>query len=277
MNLHILNRLCGLATGVLVLSPSTYGQHESVPTPLPQAHAHNDYRHPRPLLDALDRGFCSVEADVYLVDGELLVGHDRDELRKGRTLQSLYLDPLQQRVEANGGRVYPDGPTITLLVDIKTDGNDVYAAMRKVLESYDEMLSGLKDGKGEQGAVQIVISGDRPKEAIAADTTRRVSIDGRLEDLESDLPSHLMPLISDRWTAHFQWLGDGEIPAAERERLRSIVARAHADGRRVRFWATPENRDLWQELVAAGVDHINTDQLDELKSFLLEQPKSPTQ
>ena len=38
-------------------------------TPLRQAHAHNDYEHPRPLLDALDHGFCSVEADVFLTDG----------------------------------------------------------------------------------------------------------------------------------------------------------------------------------------------------------------
>ncbi|HEY3560402.1 MAG TPA: glycerophosphodiester phosphodiesterase family protein, partial [Kribbella sp.] len=38
---------------------------------LPSAHAHNDYDHRRPLQDALDRGFNSVEADVWLVDGEL--------------------------------------------------------------------------------------------------------------------------------------------------------------------------------------------------------------
>ena len=34
--------------------------------PLGQAHAHNDYYHKRPLLDALSHGFCSVEADVFL-------------------------------------------------------------------------------------------------------------------------------------------------------------------------------------------------------------------
>ncbi len=47
--------------------------------PLPQAHAHNDYEHERPLLDALSHGFCSVEADIYLVDGALLVAHDRED------------------------------------------------------------------------------------------------------------------------------------------------------------------------------------------------------
>ena len=34
------------------------------PALLIHAHAHNDYEHARPLLDALDHGFCGVEADV---------------------------------------------------------------------------------------------------------------------------------------------------------------------------------------------------------------------
>src|SRR6516165_8545996 len=66
-------------------------------TPVRQAHAHNDYEHKRPLLDALENGFCSVEADVFLVEGELLVGHTRGSLRAERTLEKLYLAPLRQR------------------------------------------------------------------------------------------------------------------------------------------------------------------------------------
>ena len=52
------------------------------PMPLPAAHAHNDYEHARPLLDALDRGFGSIEADIWLVDGALLVAHDLKDVRK---------------------------------------------------------------------------------------------------------------------------------------------------------------------------------------------------
>src|SRR4051794_37229130 len=85
-------------------------------TPLKNAHAHNDYLHRRPLFDALDQGFNSVEADVFLVDGKLLVGHSILELKPGRTLESLYLDPLRDRVRANGGKVYRDSPVFWLLV-----------------------------------------------------------------------------------------------------------------------------------------------------------------
>src|SRR5688572_1847327 len=72
--------------------------------PLLQAHAHNDYEHARPLLDALDHGFCSVEADIWLTPEGLLVGHDRKDLQPGRTLEALYLEPLRERFVAHGGR-----------------------------------------------------------------------------------------------------------------------------------------------------------------------------
>src|SRR3954468_10320493 len=94
--------------------------------PLENAHAHNDYTHTRPLFDALDQGFCSVEADIFLVDGKLLVAHTLQATKPERTLQALYLDPLRERIKKNGGRVYPNGPQFTLLIDLKTDWRTIY-------------------------------------------------------------------------------------------------------------------------------------------------------
>ncbi len=262
--------LAKFVTAFALLLPAP-GQAEGNLVPLPNAHAHNDYHQPRPLLDALERGFCSVEADIFLVNGQLLVGHDRDELDEERTLQSLYLDPLQQRVKQNGGRIYPQAPTLTLLIDIKSDGSQTYTVLREVLATYQDMISAVIAGQYQERAIEIVISGDRPLADIAGDTSRHVGIDGRLTDLDSRDPAHLMPLISDNWGSHFSWRGTGEFPAAEREKLRTIVARAHAAGRRVRFWATPENPVLWRALLAAGVDHIGTDELDLLRDFLAKE------
>src|SRR2546429_8940516 len=107
----------GLWNGSLSKSAAAWPETNS-PPPLARAHAHNDYEHARPLLDALERGFCSIEADVWLVDGRLLVAHDRNAVKAERTLQALYLDPLRERVRRNGGRVYRDGPEVTLLVDV---------------------------------------------------------------------------------------------------------------------------------------------------------------
>lgn len=235
--------------------------------PLPNAHSHNDYHQARPLRDALDRGFCSVEVDIFLVEGQLLVGHESAELRPENTLERLYLSPLQEQVRAHAGRVYPGGPLFTLLIDIKSDGPATYAALRVLLEKYREMISAYDDRGDLPGAIQVVVSGNCPRQEIAADPLRLARIDGRLTDLDSHESAQQIPLISDRWAAHFQWRGEGEFPQEERDKLASIVRKAHAAGRRVRFWATPEQPQLWHELQAAGVDHINTDRLDQLSEY----------
>ncbi|MCS7470613.1 phosphatidylinositol-specific phospholipase C/glycerophosphodiester phosphodiesterase family protein [Stieleria sp. ICT_E10.1] len=236
--------------------------------PARQAHAHNDYLHDRPLLDALDNGFCSVEADIYLIDGELLVAHDLDKTSPDRTLQGLYLDPLRSRIKKNNGSVYGDGQTLTLLIDIKSEGNSTYRALDTVLSQYQDILTYIDEKGVHQGAVTAIISGNRAIELIQADSTRYAGVDGRLSDLNSGMAPDLMPLISDNWGRYFSWRGAGEMSPAERERLKRVVEKAHADGRRVRFWATPDSDVVWAFLADANVDLINTDDLTGLAEFL---------
>jgi Glycerophosphoryl diester phosphodiesterase family len=236
--------------------------------PLPQAHAHNDYLHERPLLDALEHGFTSVEADIFLVQEKLLVAHDLTGLRTSRTLTALYLDPLRERTRERAGWVFDKGRTLTLLIDIKTDAEPTYAVLHKTLAEYADILTTVNEGKVETKAVTVVISGNRPQETIAAQTVRYAGIDGRLSDLDSKAAADLIPLISDNWRNHFQWNGTGSFPAEERAKLRGIVKQAHERGRRVRFWGSPDTAAVWKELQAAEVDLINTDDLAGLMKFL---------
>jgi Glycerophosphoryl diester phosphodiesterase family len=242
------------------------------PVPLPRAHAHNDYAHQRPLFDALDHGFCSVEADIYLRPEGLLIGHDAKDLQPGRTLEKLYLDPLRERVKENGGAIYRGGPMFWLLIDVKTEANESYAALDKVVARYADILSVSRDGKFERKAVTVVLSGNRAIEIVKKQAVRYVGIDGRPEDLPSNAPADLIPWISANWTLQFKWTGNEPLPAAEKQKLDQFVRQAHDRGRLVRFWATPEKEVVWKELNSAGVDLINTDKLDELQKFLLAAP-----
>ena len=141
----------------------------TAPKPLIRAHSHNDYEHQRPLLDALDCGFCSVEADIYLVEGKLLVAHDRREVKPERTLQALYLEPLRQRAHAHGGRVYAKGPEVSLLIDLKDSWQATYPVLRSVLEEYADILTTFRDGGRTTRAVRVVISGNRSTNMFAGE------------------------------------------------------------------------------------------------------------
>lgn len=240
--------------------------------PLSNAHSHNDYMHERPLQDALDLGFTSIEADIFLVNGDLLVGHFLKDVKPERTLEALYLKPLMDRFTQNGGSIYAGSAPVTLLVDIKSSGAETYSVLAKLLERYGKMLSVTKDGNYIQGAVTVIISGNRPIEQIAASNPRFAGIDGRIADLTSDSASSMMPLISDNWRLHFSYLGKGEISEKELKKLKQVVSQAHEKGRRVRFWATPESEDLWQVLMQAEVDLIGTDDLKKLSDYLRDQP-----
>ena len=242
--------------------------------PLQQAHAHNDYEHKRPLQDALDHGFASVEADVWLVDGELLVAHDRDQVQPGRTLERLYLSPLEARRKMLGGTEYPDwNGTFQLLIDAKSEAGPTWQAIDEVLREHPNLMTTFTPSETHQGAVTAVISGNRDKAAMLAQSERYAGYDGRLSDLDSNLPASFMPLVSDNWSKNFTWDGTGDMPADQEQKLRDIVSKAHDHGYRVRFWATPDQagpaRDrIWSKLVEVGVDQINTDDLDGLQRFL---------
>lgn len=264
----------GVVAVSLLASPTAVAAEVELGGPLAQAHAHNDYEHERPLLDALEHGFTSVEADVWLVDGQLRVAHDWWELTDAPTLEEAYLDPLAELVSANGKQLYPgyDGE-FQLLIDIKSGGTETWAAVEQELAEHRKFITRYHNGQIKDRAVEAVISGNRPVADMQAAGTRYSFYDGRSTDLSSGLDPEFMPLISENWTKLFTWQGVGPMPVAERERLHAYVAQAHEAGYRVRFWATndiagPARENLWTELRAAGVDHINTDDLEGLDEFL---------
>lgn len=242
--------------------------------PLARAHAHNDYEHTRPLQDALAHDFTSVEADVWLVDGELRVAHDLNQTVPGRTLESLYLRPLAERVRENNGSVYRKWRgTFQLLIDVKSEATPTYRAVHAALAEYRRIMTTYRDDHKTKRAVDAVISGNRDLPLIQSQKLRYAGYDGRLPDLSGGLADEVMPLVSDNWTRHFTWQGVGPMPVNERQRLNQIVEQAHARGYRVRFWATPDvagpaREAVWQELVAADVDQVNTDDLPGLRAFL---------
>jgi len=261
------HHLAVLALGLAVSLPLSAQE----PELLPRAHSHNDYVRDLPLQTALKHGFLSVEADIFPVAGELRVGHDHEELKPGRTLEGLYLQPLSRRCSRHAGRVYPGASTFTLLVDIKADGQKAYAILRRRLQRYRAMLTRYARGKTRVGGVRVILSGDRPIDAVTQREERLVALAGRLADLERNPDPHLYPLISAPWPRALGWRGRGPMPPEQLERLRSWIARAHANGQQIRFWALPLDEAVWRVVYDEGVDLLNFDHLARARRFLLKR------
>lgn len=197
----------------------------------------------------------------------LLVAHDFERATPERTLQKLYLDPLRTFVTTNNA-VRAGAPPLTLLVDVKSDAEATYAALRDVLGQYSAILTRFEANRIRTNVVMVIISGNRAEQTMRRERVRLAALDGRLPDLDTNPPASLVPLVSDNWAKHFKWRGEGPLPEDERLMLRALVSRAHAQGRRLRLWATPDNETGWRELHKAGVDLLNSDKLEGLSSFL---------
>jgi len=266
--------LLGCLPWSCALADDNSDREEQLP-PLMNAHAHNDYEHHRPLFDALDHGFASVEADIHLVDGQLLVAHSRSQVKPERTLQSLYLDPLRARAKKFGGRIYPNGdPTFYLLIDTKTDANETWAVLRKVLHDYSDLLTTFNGGEVAPKAVTVVLTGNRPRQLLPQESVRQAGLDGERPDLDKPNPDGIFLWMSEDWRRFFKWKGNGPFPADEKARLLDIVAKAHERKMKVRFWDAPDSVSFWTELRSDGVDLMNADDLAGLEKFLRENAGS---
>jgi len=242
--------------------------------PLPLAHSHNDYNRKNPLKDALANGFTSVEADVLYIYGKLYVGHNMPDKKrpKLKTLTKQYLKPLYQHFKANGNEIYQgyEGD-FYLWIDIKFEAGKSYKALRERLYPFREMLTYYENGELHQGKVTVILSGDRPFRQLLFDDLQLMTLDGRPSDLDKNYATKLMPFISENAGKICRVSSYDDVGAAEIQRIYEFAAKAKAQGKKVRLWATPEKEQLWDELVKAEVGLINTDDLGRLRRYLLKR------
>jgi alkaline phosphatase len=255
---------------LMLLSKLANAQVAVVGKPLPpwtpgytraNAHAHNDYEHKFPFTTAYEAQFGSIEADIFLSHDSLIVGHTTADLVLQRTLEKLYLDPLQEKVKLNNGFPYPDTSlSLQLLIDIKTEAVSTLDNLISVLKKYPELIS--------SGKIYFVITGNRP----AADVYQRyptfILFDGEFDKNYSDSALMKVPLFSDNLQTYISWNGHQVIAHQEKKIMDSLIRKAHALNKKIRFWNAPDFPGAWRQLMTAGVDYLNTDNIAEISVYL---------
>ena len=231
------------------------------------AHSHNDYLNKKPLYSALENQFKSIEVDVFLLNSKLYVGHSWLQLRKNKTIQSLYLEPLWVEYKNNNGKIYNNGESLYLLVDIKTSAEKTYKALKTILHKYKPMLTAVISDSLINRPLTIILSGNRPYIKKSDSKDRFVFIDGRHSDISKNKPNNIMPIISMSWLDHFTWAGVGEMKIEETLVLKKIINDVHIENKLIRFWASPDNSNSWSKLRSEGVDLINTDKIKQYSNY----------
>jgi hypothetical protein len=236
--------------------------------PLKYGHAHNDYLHKRPLLDALELGFTSIEIDLYYIYKRAKVSHTPILLCLKPQLKPLYFDPLREMIRKNGGTVFPDHQTqLTLMIEFKHAPEKLYVFLKDILKEFEDILT-IPFGKNKRtGPVRIILMRGPSIDMLLEEETPYFAIDGSASHLSSGIDPDLIPRISLNYNNYFTWRGEGNMPVHEKELLEEMVARAKEKKRQIRFWAMPENEDIWKTFIDAGVDVINVDDLERYARF----------
>jgi len=228
------------------------------------AHSHNDYKNDIPFYRAYNKGFGSIEADVYAVDGQLMVGHNKNEINAKRSLKILYIDPLAEKFKHDETR------QLRLLIEIKEDHKAVLPLVIKELEPLKKYIT----YPGQPGRLSIVMTGAIPPAAELGNYPDWITFDTDHLDGYTTEQWQRIGLVSFPFTRYTKWDGKGVLASDEITRVKGAIDSVHSAGKMVRFWATPDTKSSWVTLIRLGVDVLGTDKIEELGDFLKKKPEN---
>ncbi|MFZ9332439.1 MAG: phosphatidylinositol-specific phospholipase C/glycerophosphodiester phosphodiesterase family protein [Chitinophagaceae bacterium] len=223
------------------------------------AHSHNDYEQASPFALAYKNQFGSIEADIWLKDGNIFVAHDAKDIQPSRTLAALYLSPINQILQQQK-QIYPHHQKMYLLIDIKTEAIATLDALIQLLQSYPSII--------QHKNIIIAISGNRPTPNQYVNYPDYIHFDGRPTEVYSKQSLKKVALISEAFYKFSLWKGEGEIKETEKKKMEDAVNKAHQLKKPFRFWATPDTKETWNTLMDIKADFINTDHIEALADFL---------
>jgi alkaline phosphatase len=223
-------------------------------------HSHNDYLQPVPFWDAFSAGCASIEVDVILQEGELMVAHEKESIQASRTFESLYLKPIQQGVDLGLIKEF----NFHLLVDIKTEAYSTLDLLVKQTQPYAAILYSPENPRG----LKLIISGGRPKATDYAKYPSWVFFDYQSKELTAELPWEKIGMVSLSFPRFSVWNGKGRMVESQRQQLQAFIDLVHSFDRPVRFWASPDGKTAWRAFHEMGIDYINTDRPAEANKYL---------
>jgi len=227
------------------------------------AHSHNDYQQSAPLFSAYNLQYGSIEVDVYLslADNELYAVHTGRDIAPDRTFEGLYVSPLADIINKNGGNVYSDtSRKLILMLDIKTEAITTINKVIDLLLKYPAVT--------KCPSLTILVTGSKPPANTYISYPSFLWFDGLLSSNYNKETLSRIAVLDDNFINYSKWNGHEELSATDLEKLKKAVDKGHALGKKVRFWNVPDFIEGWSKCIELGIDYINTDSIKALAEFL---------
>lgn len=211
-------------------------------------HSHNDYLQAFPLKTALEYKANSIEVDVAWFGGEVKVSHFNFALKNKPDLETMYLKKMIEQKDELASVHF-------LMIDIKSGGEEILLKLNLLIGQYHEIFASRNEI--DVSKIKVIISGAVNRKKITENNSLNfLFADGNPKDLDNNINSNLMPLVSANYTS-----------LTKVERL-LLIEKAHKQGKKVRFWNTKDTFKSWKKLLELKVDFIGVDNLKKYYRFV---------
>jgi hypothetical protein len=253
-----------------VCGSSTMAAQESCPRAELPAYAHNDYENDKPLIDALRLGYQGVEADVFLIDGVLRVGHDRRHAAKRLSLEHMYLEPLQRLATRCGG-IVTEGAEFMLIVELKEASRPAFDSLLALIGRYRDMLWYADRDSLRGRAVMVRLVGWHPPPSqLGTSQMANARLHYKLTRPQRPKFNEQLSWLFWMLSADYGKSIAGWLPTnARRDRWLRVFHELADSGRTIRVYNVPRDSAVYRQLLAAGVTLIGTKTLAATRELLL--------
>ncbi len=225
-----------------------FGTNKLIAQSIPKIHSHNDYIQTIPFWDAYANGANSIEADIFLIENNLYVAHNEKDIITSRTLEALYLKPLQTALEMS----FKKDQELFLLIDVKSEAVSTLNKLITILKTYPTIINNQN--------IKIIISGNRPNSDTYSKYPPFIFFD--YQELSQPISfenKEKVAMVSLDFGKFSKWNGKGRLTHEDYNRVIAVITKAKAMNKPFRFWGTPDSKSSWKTLFDMGIDVINTD------------------
>ena len=229
-----------------------------------------DFESKTELWESIGNGIINYQADVMYIYGKLYVTSLMPDSANHKlpTLNEAYLYPLYNQFKKNSGEIMPGySNDVFLILNFMSLPVQIYKQLANEMRPFSDMLTIKGEGIEHQGKIRILIKDKNQLDQINSIKPSFLGLVGGLGDMDKNIDSGKMPLIEVDFNTITNWKGTGNIPFEDFMKIKDLVAKVHAQNKKISFSNCPVNKTVANLMQTSKADLINTQDANQMAGF----------
>lgn len=222
------------------------------------------------LWESIGKGIFNYQADVMYIYGKIFVTPLMPDSPEHHlpTLTDAYLYPLYNQFKKNNGEIIPGYQSdIYLVLNLTAQPVQVYKQLAIEMRPFMDMLTYKNADSEHQGKLRILIKDKAQLQTINNIKPSFLGLVGNSGDVDKNSDPNQMPLIEIDFNELTNWKGTGNIPFEDFVKIKDLVAKVHAQGKKISLINCPSYQQVADLIKTAKVDFLSTPEAIKMAGF----------